>query len=192
MTGSTPAEQIVPFRGDYYTLTDKAAEMVKGLIYPVPDPRFPFLGIHLTRMVDGRVLAGPNAVLALQREGYRRRDFKANDLWSVVSSPGFRQLARRYWRTGAAEMWRDWNKRAFLTAVRRFIPELTSQDLRWGPSGVRAQAVDPDGSLVDDFRLGTDRNCLHVRNAPSPAATASMAIAEHLAAQAESQFADLR
>jgi L-2-hydroxyglutarate oxidase len=191
MTGSEPAEQIVPFRGDYYTLTEQAAEMVRGLIYPVPDPRFPFLGIHLTRTVDGRVLAGPNAVLALQREGYRRRDFKAGDVWSVVTAPGFRHLARRYWRTGASEMWRDWNKRAFLTAVQRFVPEIEGRDLRWGPSGVRAQAVDPDGSLVDDFRLGTDRRCLHVRNAPSPAATASMAIADHLADQAELQFADL-
>jgi (S)-2-hydroxyglutarate dehydrogenase len=191
MTGSKPTEQIVPFRGDYYTLTERAAEMVRGLIYPVPDPRFPFLGIHLTRTVDGRVLAGPNAVLALQREGYRRRDFKAGDVWSVIAAPGFRHLARRYWRTGASEMWRDWNKRAFLTAVQRFVPEIESRDLRWGPSGVRAQAVDPDGSLVDDFRLGTDRRCLHVRNAPSPAATASMAIADHLADQAELQFADL-
>jgi L-2-hydroxyglutarate oxidase LhgO len=191
MTGTEPTEQIVPFRGDYYTLTPRAADLVRGLIYPVPDPRFPFLGIHLTRTVDGRVLAGPNAVLALQREGYRRRDFEAGDVWSVIAAPGFRHLARRYWRTGISEMWRDWNKRAFLTAVRRFVPEIESRDLGWGPSGVRAQAVDPDGSLVDDFRLGTDGRCLHVRNAPSPAATASMAIANHLVDQAELQFADL-
>ena len=191
MTGSEPTEQIVPFRGDYYTLSEQAAELVRGLIYPVPDPRFPFLGIHLTRTVDGRVLAGPNAVLALQREGYRRRDFKAGDVWSVIAAPGFRRLARRYWRTGMSEMWRDWNKRAFLREVRRFVPEIESRDLHWGPSGVRAQAIDPDGSLVDDFRLGTEGRCLHVRNAPSPAATASMAIANHLADQAELQFADL-
>jgi L-2-hydroxyglutarate oxidase len=191
MTGSDPQEQIVPFRGDYYTLTESAAEMVRGLIYPVPDPRFPFLGIHLTRTVGGRVLAGPNAVLAFHREGYLRRDFRTRDVWSVIAAPGFRRLAQRYWRTGISEMWRDWNKRAFLRAVQRFVPEIESRDLRWGPSGVRAQAVDPDGSLVDDFRLGTDGRCLHVRNAPSPAATASMAIASYLADQAELQFADL-
>jgi L-2-hydroxyglutarate oxidase len=190
LTGSIPTEQIVPFRGDYYTLTETAATMVRGLIYPVPDPRFPFLGIHLTRTTDGRVLAGPNAVLALHREGYRRRDFSARDVGSVLGAPGFRRLARRYWRTGASEMWRDWNKQAFLGAVRRFVPEIESRDLIWGPSGVRAQAVDPDGSLVDDFRLGTDGKFLHVRNAPSPAATASMAIASHLADQAAVQFAD--
>jgi L-2-hydroxyglutarate oxidase LhgO len=191
MAGSAPQEHIIPFRGDYYTLTESAAKMVRGLIYPVPDPRFPFLGIHLTRTADGRVLAGPNAVLAFDREGYRRRDFSARDVWAVTADPGFRSLARRYWRTGLAETWRDWNKRAFLRAVQRFIPEIESRDLRWGPSGVRAQAVDPDGALVDDFRLGTDGRYLHVRNAPSPAATASMAIANYLADRAEQQFADL-
>ncbi len=188
LTGSLPMEQIVPFRGDYYTLTESATRMVRGLIYPVPDPRFPFLGIHLTRTADGRVLAGPNAVLALHREGYRRRDFSARDVRSVLGAPGFRRLARRYWRTGFSEMWRDWNKHAFLGAVRRFVPEIESRDLTWGPSGVRAQAVDPDGSLVDDFRLGTEGKFLHVRNAPSPAATASLAIASHLADQAAIQF----
>ncbi len=191
MTGSEPQEQIVPFRGDYYTLTERAAALVRGLIYPVPDPQFPFLGIHLTRTVGGRVLAGPNAVLALQREGYRRRDFNGQDLRSVLASSGFRRLARRHWRMGMAEIWRDVNKRAFLSEVRRFVPEIQSGDLRWGPSGVRAQAVDPDGSLVDDFRLGGDGTLLHVRNAPSPAATASMAIASYLADQAEAQFSGL-
>ena len=131
---------------------------------------------------------GPNAVLAFHREGYRRRDFRAHDVKAVLAAPGFRRLARRYWRTGAAEMWRDWNKTAFLGAVRRFVPEIERKDLVWGPSGVRAQAVDPDGSLVDDFRLGTEGDFLHVRNAPSPAATASMAIASHLADQAAQQF----
>ena len=191
MTGSEPGEQIVPFRGDYYTLTERAAALVRGLIYPVPDPQFPFLGIHLTRTVDGRVLAGPNAVLALKREGYRRRDLNGNDVRSVFASPGFRRLARRHWRMGIGEIWRDVNKRAFLGEVQRFVPEILSADLRWGPSGVRAQAVDPDGSLVDDFRLGGDGTLLHVRNAPSPAATASMAIAGYLADKAESQFSDL-
>ena len=191
MTRAESPDRIVPFRGDYYTLTESASALVHGLIYPVPDPRFPFLGIHLTRTIDGRVLAGPNAVLAFHREGYRRRDFSGHDVWSVVSAPGFRRLAGRYWRTGLSEVWRDWSKRAFLRSVQRFVPEITSGDLRWGPSGVRAQAVDPDGSLVDDFRLNASGRLLHVRNAPSPAATASMAIAGHLADEAERQFADL-
>ncbi len=191
MTGSEAQEQIVPFRGDYYTLTTSAAQMVHGLIYPVADPRFPFLGIHLTRTSDGRVLAGPNAVVAFHREGYRRRDFAVHDVWSVVAGQGFRRLARRHWRMGIAEMWRDWSKRAFLRAVQRYVPEIESRDLLWGPSGVRAQAVDRDGSLVDDFRLGADGALLHVRNAPSPAATASMAIASHLTDKAELLFADL-
>jgi L-2-hydroxyglutarate oxidase LhgO len=166
--------------------------MVRGLIYPVPDPQFPFLGIHLTRRVDGEVLAGPNAVLAYHREGYRRRDVRLRDLRDVLADPGFRKLARRHWRTGLAETWRDWDRWAFTRAVRRFVPELTARDLHAGPSGVRAQAVDPDGSLVDDFRLGSEPRILHVRNAPSPAATASMAIARYLADQAEGQFDDLR
>jgi L-2-hydroxyglutarate oxidase len=191
MTGSDAQEQIIPFRGDYYTLTASAAQMVNGLIYPVPDPRFPFLGIHLTRTSDGRVLAGPNAVVAFHREGYRRRDFASRDVWSVVTAQGFRRLARRHWRMGIGEMWRDWNKRAFLQAVQRYVPEIESRDLQWGPSGVRAQAVDRDGSLVDDFRLGADGAFLHVRNAPSPAATASMAIASHLTDKAELLFTDL-
>ncbi len=191
MTGSEAHEQIVPFRGDYYTLTASAAQMVHGLIYPVADPRFPFLGIHLTRTSDGRVLAGPNAVVAFHREGYRRRDFGSQDMWSLVTAQGFRRLARRHWRMGIAEMWRDWNKRAFLRAVQRYVPEIESRDLQWGPSGVRAQAIDRDGSLVDDFRLGADGAFLHVRNAPSPAATASMAIANHLTDKAELLFTDL-
>ena len=190
MTGSEPQEQIVPFRGDYYTLSEPAAALVRGLIYPVPDPQFPFLGIHLTRTVDSRVLAGPNAVLALKREGYRRRDFNGRDVRSVLASSGFRRMARRHWRMGLGEIWRDLSKRAFLGEVQRFVPEIQSGDLRWGPSGVRAQAVDPDGSLVDDFRLGGDGTLLHVRNAPSPAATASLAIASYLADQADVQFSE--
>jgi len=181
----------VPFRGDYYTLTESAAHLVNGLIYPVPDPRFPFLGIHLTRTVDGRVLAGPNAVLALHREGYRRRDVRREDVRSVVTSPGFHRLARRYWRTGLAEMWRDVDKAAFLRAVQRFVPAIVGGDMRWGPAGIRAQAVDPDGSLVDDFRLAGHDGLLNVLNAPSPAATASLAIAEHLVDEADRTFTDL-
>jgi L-2-hydroxyglutarate oxidase LhgO len=188
MTGGGGPERIVPFRGDYYTLRRAAAELVRGLIYPVPDPRFPFLGIHLTRRIDGAVLAGPNAVLAFARTGYRRRDVSVGDLGRIVAFRGFRRLARRYWRTGLAELWRDLNRRAFLASVQRYVPAIRSEDLMFGPSGVRAQALDPDGTLVDDFRLGGDDSVLHVRNAPSPAATASLAIGRELAETAIARF----
>lgn len=190
--GDDGPERIVPFRGDYYTLVGGSRSLVNGLIYPVPDPRFPFLGVHLTKRIDGEVLAGPNAVLAFAREGYRRRDVRPRELGAVLGEPGFRRLAASYWRTGAAEMWRDVSKRAFLRALQRYVPALRSEHLRFGPSGVRAQAVDPDGTLVDDFRLGGDDRALTVRNAPSPAATASLAIASVLADRAEEQFAALR
>ncbi|MGH9081556.1 MAG: L-2-hydroxyglutarate oxidase [Acidimicrobiales bacterium] len=191
MTGAAASETMVPFRGRYFMLSPSARKLVRGLIYPVPDPQFPFLGIHLTRRIDGEVLVGPNAVLAYRREGYRRRDLQVSELRTVLGDPGFRRLARRHWRTGLAEIWRDFDKAAFTRAVRRFVPELRSRDLQSGPSGVRAQAIDPDGALVDDFRLGSAPRILHVRNAPSPAATASLAIARHLVRQAESQFVDL-
>jgi (S)-2-hydroxyglutarate dehydrogenase len=148
--------------------------------------------VHLTKRIDGEVLAGPNAVLAFAREGYRRRDVRPRELGAVLGEPGFRRLAASYWRTGAAEMWRDVSKRSFLRALRRYVPALRAQDLSFGPSGVRAQAVDPDGTLVDDFRLGGDDRALTVRNAPSPAATASLAIAGVLADRAEQQFAALQ
>jgi (S)-2-hydroxyglutarate dehydrogenase len=188
MTSDSGRERIVPFRGDYYTLTPAARHLVRGLIYPVPDPRFPFLGVHLTRRIDGEVWAGPNAVLALAREGYRRRDVSIRDLAGTLTDRGFLRLAGRFWRTGAAEMWRDWSKGAFLAALRRFIPELRSEHLVFGPSGVRAQALDPNGTLVDDFRLGGTRHVLHVRNAPSPAATACLAIGRELATRAMERF----
>ncbi len=189
LTGDAGPERIVPFRGDYYTFTPAASGLVRGLIYPVPDPSFPFLGVHLTKRVDGAVWAGPNAVLAFAREGYRRRDVNARDLGEVMRTPGFRRLARRYWRTGLAEMWRDWSKGAFLREIQRFVPAVQASDLVFGPSGVRAQAIDPDGTLVDDFRFGSSSpDVLHVRNAPSPAATASLAIADELATRAVAQF----
>ena len=188
MTDDPGRERIVPFRGDYYTLVPGRRDLVRGLIYPVPDPRFPFLGVHFTRRIDGEVWAGPNAVLAFAREGYRRRDVSLRDLAGTISDRGFLRLASRFWRTGAAEMWRDWRKGAFLAELRRFVPELRSEDLVPGPSGVRAQALDPDGTLVDDFRLGGTRHVLHVRNAPSPAATASLAIGRELAARAIERF----
>lgn len=188
LSGERPAERIVPFRGDYYTLVGGARDLVRGLVYPVPDPRFPFLGVHFTRRIDGSVWAGPNAVLAFARAGYRRRDVALRDLAETLTYPGFLRLAARYWRVGLLELWRDVSKSAYLAELRRFIPELRSDDLVFGPSGVRAQAVDPDGTLVDDFRLGGSRRILHVRNAPSPAATASLAIGRVLAAEAIERF----
>jgi L-2-hydroxyglutarate oxidase len=179
---------IVPFRGDYYTLKPEAEHLVNGLIYPLPDPAFPFLGVHLTKRIDGGVLAGPNAVLATAREGYRRRDVSPGDLVETLRSPGFRRLARDFWRVGATEMWRDWNKRAFLADLRRFVPALSGDHLVFGPSGVRAQAVRRDGSLVDDFLLGGSDRILHVFNAPSPAATSSLAIGRVLAGEAIERF----
>jgi (S)-2-hydroxyglutarate dehydrogenase len=179
---------IVPFRGDYYTLGPEAATLVHGLVYPVPDPRFPFLGVHLTRRIDGQVWAGPNAVLAFRRTGYRRRDISGRDLAEAIANPGFRSLARRFWRTGAAEMWRDWSKGAFVREVQRFLPELRGDQVTFGPSGVRAQALGRDGTLLDDFDLARGDRVLHVRNAPSPAATSSLAIGERLAADAIDRF----
>jgi L-2-hydroxyglutarate oxidase LhgO len=185
MTGDDGSERIVPFRGDYYRLTPDARSLVRGLIYPVPDPQFPFLGIHFTRRHDGAVWAGPNAVLALARDGYRRYDFDVREMIAIARHAGFRRLARKFWRTGLAEQWRDLSKRAFAAELRRFIPELRNDQLRFGPAGVRAQAIDPDGTLVDDFRLGGSRRIVHVRNAPSPGATASLAIARVLADESE-------
>ena len=178
----------MPFRGDYYTLTPEARSLVRGLIYPVPDPRFPFLGIHLTKRIDGNVLAGPNAVLAMAREGYRRRDVSICDLAGTLGYPGFIRLGVRFWRTGLAEMWRDLSKRSFLSALQRYVPELRSEHLVFGPSGVRAQALRRDGSLVDDFLLGGSERVLNVYNAPSPAATSSLAIGRFLSDEAVRRF----
>jgi L-2-hydroxyglutarate oxidase LhgO len=188
-TGDPVKERIVPFRGDYYTLTPDAASLVRGLIYPVPDPRFPFLGVHFTRRIDGAVWAGPNAVLALARTGYRRRDLNLRDVADIVRFVGFRKLARRYWRTGLAEQWRDLSKGAFAAELRRYLPEVRADQLVFGPSGVRAQALDPDGTLVDDFRIGGSGRIVHVRNAPSPAATSSLAIARVLADEVQARAA---
>ncbi|MGZ6257953.1 MAG: L-2-hydroxyglutarate oxidase [Candidatus Limnocylindrales bacterium] len=188
LTGDRPLERIVPFRGDYYTLRPDARQLVRGLLYPVADPRFPFLGVHFTRRIDGEVWAGPNAVLAFAREGYRRRDIDLGDLAGTLSDPGFLRLGARFWRTGALELWRDVSARAFHAALARYVPELRRDQLRFGPSGVRAQALDRDGTLVDDFRIGGTGHVLHVRNAPSPAATASLAIGRVLAEEALARF----
>jgi (S)-2-hydroxyglutarate dehydrogenase len=182
---SEPDVQIVPFRGDYYTLTPEARGLCRGLIYPVPDPRLPFLGVHFTRRIDGAVWAGPNAVLATAREGYRRSTVDLRDLVETVRYSGFRRLAGRYWRTGAQEVWRDVVKAAFVKQLQRYVPAVRSDQLTFGPAGVRAQAVAADGAMVDDFTLASTSTSLHVLNAPSPAATASLAIARRIVDQAD-------
>ena len=184
LSGASDGPRIVPFRGDYYTLTADARGLVRGLIYPVPDPRFPFLGVHFTKRIDGAVWAGPNAVLAFAREGYRRRDIRPRELLATLTDRGFLRLAARHLRMGMTEMWRDWWKPAFVRELQRYVPEVRSDQLRFGPSGVRAQALASDGTLVDDFVLGGSGRILHVRNAPSPAATSSLAIGAMLATTA--------
>ena len=184
LSGDTGGPSIVPFRGDYYTLSPQASGLVRGLIYPVPDPRFPFLGVHLTKRIDGSVIAGPNAVLAFAREGYRRRDVDARDLVAALTDRGFLRLAGRYLPTGIAEMWRDWSKSAFVQQLQRYVPELRPDQVTFGPSGVRAQALARNGTLVDDFAFSGGPRVLHVRNAPSPAATSSLAIGSVLADEA--------
>jgi L-2-hydroxyglutarate oxidase LhgO len=183
MAGEGREPWIVPFRGEYYKLVPEREEMVRGLIYPVPDPAYPFLGVHFTRRIGGGVDIGPNAVLAFKREGYRRTDFSAADLLDVLKSQGFRRLARKHWRMGAAEMWGSVSTRAFIARARDFIPALMVKDVEPAGAGVRAQALDPDGSLVDDFRITRVGGLVLVRNAPSPAATSSLAIAEYVVDQ---------
>ena len=181
MAGAETGVRIVPFRGEYYKLVPERHELVRNLIYPVPDPEFPFLGVHFTRKIGGGVEAGPNAVLAFKREGYTRWSFSARDLLDALGSGGFWRMAHRYWTMGAGEYWRSWNKGAFVRALRALMPEITSADLAPGGVGVRAQALDPDGTLVDDFRIVGAERQIHVLNAPSPAATASIAIGESIA-----------
>ena len=190
MTGETGPDipRIVPFRGDYYTLIGDARNLVSRLVYPVPDPRFPFLGVHFTPRHDGALWAGPNAVLAFAREGYRRTDIDLRDLAGTLTYRGFQRLAIRHWRMGAAEMWRDVSRRAYVRQMQHYLPALRMDDVRFGPSGVRAQAVTRDGTMVDDFSLGGSARILHVRNAPSPAATASLAIGRVLAESAIERF----
>jgi L-2-hydroxyglutarate oxidase len=179
--GLVPPARIVPFRGEYFELRPEARHLVRGLVYPVPDPDFPFLGVHLTRGVDGSVHAGPNAVLALAREGYRWRDVSLRDLGEELREPGLRHLARRHLRQGAAEVLRSLWRPMFLRSLQRLVPALTAADLVRAPSGVRAQALRPDGSLVDDFLLVEAPGQLHVLNAPSPAATSSLEIGRTVA-----------
>ncbi len=180
-SGADPGARIVPFRGEYYELLPEAEHLVRNLIYPVPDPRFPFLGVHFTRMVAGGVECGPNAVLALAREGYRWRDVDLGDLADAFTWPGTWRLFRAHWRTGLGETWRSLNKAAFVKALQRLVPEIRAEHLVRAPAGVRAQALTREGGLVDDFALVRQGPIVHVTNAPSPAATAALAIAERLA-----------
>jgi L-2-hydroxyglutarate oxidase len=181
MAGDEPDVMIVPFRGEYYELTPQRDSLVKALIYPVPDPRFPFLGVHFTRRISGRVDAGPNAVLALKREGYRNADISLRDLASTLSFGGFWHMAAKHWRNGCGELHRSFSKTAFVKSLQRLLPEIGEQDLVPGGSGVRAQAVKRDGSLVDDFQFVSSGKSLHVLNVPSPAATASLMIGKEIA-----------
>jgi (S)-2-hydroxyglutarate dehydrogenase len=180
--------RIVPFRGEYFSLRRERQYLVKGLIYPVPDPAFPFLGVHFTRTMGGSTEAGPNAVLALAREGYRKRDVHLAELWNAVTWPGFWRLAGRHWRTGMMEVERSFRKSLFVRDLQRLIPEIQADDLAPGGSGVRAQAVDRQGQLLDDFRIELSESAVHVLNAPSPGATSSLAIGRHIVEVAATAF----
>ncbi|HLF56821.1 MAG TPA: L-2-hydroxyglutarate oxidase, partial [Thermoanaerobaculia bacterium] len=188
MAGLEPEIRIVPFRGDYLELAAGARNLVRGLIYPLPDPELPFLGVHLTRRVDGSVEAGPNAVLAWRRDGYAPGAFSVRDAFETLSFPGFWRMAGRQAAVARREYRRAWSRRQFVDALRALVPELGAEHLRPGGCGVRAQAVDRDGRLVDDFVFAEDERMLHVLNAPSPAATASMAIAKILAERVRSSL----
>ncbi|MCB0571206.1 MAG: L-2-hydroxyglutarate oxidase [Phaeodactylibacter sp.] len=180
--------QILPFRGEYYELAQEARRLVKNLVYPVPNPSFPFLGVHFTRMVDGSVEAGPNAVLAFKREGYSRWDINMGELLETLAFPGFRAIAKRYWRDGMGEFHRSYSKAAFVRALQRLIPEVKAENLKRGNSGVRAMACDKAGNLIDDFIFLERERVINVCNAPSPAATASLAIGEIVANKALARF----
>lgn len=180
LAGDDPDPVIMPFRGEYYALKADRRHLVNGLVYPVPDPRYPFLGVHLTPRVDGEVLVGPNAVLALAREGYTWATMSIGDMSEVARTPAFWRFARRHWRTGISEMRGSLSKRRFIAAARAYVPELSDDDVVPGVAGIRAQALDSDGGLVDDFRISVRDRVVLLRNAPSPAATSSMAIAEHI------------
>ena len=180
MAGAAGDVRIIPFRGEYYALAGASKDLVRGLIYPVPDPRYPFLGVHLTRRIDGEVLVGPNAVMALALEGYSWGDVNLTDLRRILAWGGTRRLAAKHWRTGVREVLGSMSKRSFLTAARRYVPALTGADLVRTTGGVRAQAVARDGSMLDDFAIDVHGRVTLVRNAPSPAATSSLAIARHI------------
>lgn len=188
MAGTDPAVRIVPFRGEYFHLQPSGAEMVRALIYPVPDPALPFLGVHFTRGIDNQVEAGPNAVLAFAREGYQKSDFSLRDCWETMTFPGFWKLAGRLWKIGWAEYRRSFSRQRFLRDLQELLPGLSDSDLGVYGSGVRAQAVDRAGKLLDDFAIVSGEGMVHVLNAPSPAATASLAIGDEVARLAAAEF----
>ena len=188
LMGVRPEVRIIPFRGDYYMLRKDRRSLVRNLIYPVPDPEFPFLGVHFTRTVHGDVEAGPNAVLAFAREGYALTTVRPRELLGTLSYAGFWHMARRYWKMGSYEMYRAASKAAFVRSLQKLVPEIREADIERGGAGVRAQAVSPDGSLVDDFRISVTEGAIHVVNAPSPGATASLAIGRHIAGLAGDTF----
>lgn len=175
--------RIIPFRGEYYKLKSRAKHLVKDLIYPVPDPEFPFLGVHFTRRMDGTIEAGPNAVLALKKEGYRKNDFNLSEAIDTLSFKGFYNVARKYWKTGLYEFYRSRSKKEFVKSLQKLIPEITADDIEEGGSGVRAQACDVNGKLLDDFLFSENGRVINVCNAPSPAATSSLSIGETIAAK---------
>ena len=178
MGGSHPVSRIVPFRGEYYVLKPQAEHLCRTLIYPVPNPEFPFLGVHFTKMIHGGVECGPNAVWAFAREGYTKSQINLRDLFEAATYPGFLRMAAKYWKTGFQEMWRSFSKPAFVEALQRLIPEIKAEDLEAAPAGVRAQALGPDGTLVDDFLIDESDRMINVLNAPSPAATSSLRIGQ--------------
>ncbi len=188
LMGAPTDVRIIPFRGEYYMIRPERHALVRGLVYPVPDPEFPFLGVHFTRTIHGEVEAGPNAVLAFAREGYSLARVHPGELAATLGYRGFWAMVSRYWRAGSYEMYRSLSKAAFVRALQRLIPEIRADDVTRGGAGVRAQAVAPDGSLVDDFRVVAAADAIHVLNAPSPAATASPAIGRHIASLAAEQF----
>jgi len=184
MAGEKLNMKILPFRGEYYAIKPEKAHLVKNLIYPVPDPNFPFLGVHFTRRIGGEIEAGPNAVFAFQREGYKKTDFKWSEFWDAISFAGFRKVASKYWKTGLGEYHRSYFKPAFVKALQQLVPSITEDDLIPAGAGVRAQACDKEGGLIDDFYIQESTSFIHVLNAPSPAATSSLSIGLELAERA--------
>ena len=188
MMGVTPDVRIIPFRGEYYTIRPERSHLVKTLIYPVPNPRFPFLGVHFTRGIHGDVEAGPNAVLAFAREGYRKRDFRFSETMDTLAYPGFWAMSMKHWKTGLGETHRSLSKRVFLKDLQRLLPEVRDDDLAPGGSGVRAQAVARDGRMLDDFSIWESEGAIHVLNAPSPGATSSLSIGSYIVGLASKSF----
>jgi L-2-hydroxyglutarate oxidase len=190
LCGVNPSLQIVPFRGEYFKLKKEKEYLVKNLVYPVPDPNFPFLGVHFTRMINGGVEAGPNAVLAFKREGYTKKDFSVGDVTRLLSYKGFWKMASKYYKMGFGEFYRSYSKTAFVKALQKLIPEINEDNIEKGGAGVRAQALEPNGKLVDDFRIVEEDKMVHVLNAPSPAATASISIGNYIAKLVKKRYTD--